>query len=70
VCHKYRPMADVVGATDTQTGSAHTGPNAVEPPKAPTELEDDMLQIFVQLPESESTKTATNIALMADVLDT
>ena len=34
----------------------------------PTELEDDMLQIFVQLPESESTKTATNITLM-DVVD-
>jgi len=34
----------------------------------PTELEDDMLQIFAQLPESESAKTATNIALM-DVVD-
>jgi len=34
----------------------------------PTKLEDDMLQIFAHLPESESAKTATNITLM-DVVD-
>jgi len=50
-------MADVVDATDTQIGSAHTGPNAAEPPKTPTISRVPILHVTPENPKYDDKAT-------------